>query len=169
MALWKDGVFLANEWRFVPDDMPLPVGVKCLVSPERWVAERDALQARAEPLGLRLAPDSDWSGLVDDMPRFAVIAVTFPKFADGRSFSQARLLRERDGYTGEIRAVGQFFIDQVPFMKRVGIDAFETDDPTLKKALAAGAWPEVPQYLQPTLDGGTEVPAGTRPWARRRA
>ena len=81
----------------------------------------------------------------------------------------ARLLRERDGYDGEIRAVGAYIIDQVPLMARVGIDAFLTDDPILIAALSKGEWPEVPHYLQPAIDRGSEVPAGTRPWARRRA
>ena len=80
----------------------------------------------------------------------------------------ARLLRERDGYEGEIRAVGTYIIDQVPMMTRVGIDAFATVDPILIAAFEKGEWPEVPLYLQPALDRGREVPAGTRPWARRR-
>ena len=169
MALWKDGQFIANEWRLVPKGVPLPHGVKAIVRLDRWKAERAVLSQRAEPLGLLLAPDSDWTEIIADLSRFAVIAVSFPKFADGRAFSIARLLRERDGYDGEIRAIGDYFIDQVPFMKRVGIDAFETDDPVLKNALGNGEWPEVAHYLQPGVTGAAEVPAGTRPWARRTA
>ncbi|MHA1158015.1 MAG: DUF934 domain-containing protein [Alphaproteobacteria bacterium] len=169
MALWKNGEFIANEWRFVPDQRPLPPGVKALVTLQRWLGERDDLVARQTPVGLTLAPDADWSRVCDDLDRFAVIAVSFPKFADGRSFSVARLLRERDGYAGEIRAVGDYFIDQVPLMRRAGIDAFETDDPALKRALDSGLWPDVVQYLQPMLDRPGEVPAGSRPWARRAA
>ena len=70
---------------------------------------------------------------------------------------------------GEIRAVGAYIIDQVPLMARVGIDAFLTDDPVLIVALSTGEWPEMTHYLQPALDRGGEVPAGTRPWARQRA
>ncbi len=69
---------------------------------------------------------------------------------------------------GEIRAVGAYIIDQVPMMMRVGIDAFLTDDPILVAAFEKGEWPEVPHYLQPAFDRGSEVPAGTRPWARRK-
>ncbi len=167
MALWKDGRFVANEWRLVPEGASLPSGAKVIVDLDRWKSDRADLIGREQPLGLLLAPDSDWADIVADLPRFDVIAVSFPKFADGRAFSIARLLRERDGYLGEIRAVGDYFIDQVPFMKRVGIDAFETDDPVLKKAFDRGEWPEVPNYLQPGLEGAAEVPAGTRPWARR--
>ena len=167
MALWKNGAFIANEWRFVPGHEPLPRGVKVLVELERWIGARDELMKRQEPIGLMLAPDSDWSKVAADLSHFAVIAVSFPKFADGRSFSLARLLREREGFAGEIRAVGDYFIDQVPMMKRIGINAFETDDPLLKKALSAGVWPDVTNYLQPALNGTSEVPAGTRPWARQ--
>ncbi len=166
MALWKNGEFVANEWRVAPDGAALPDRVKVIVSLDRWIAERDVLAQRNEPLGLLLGPDADWSEIVGDLSRFAVIAVSFPKFADGRAFSIAKLLRERDGYAGEIRAVGDYFLDQLPFMRRVGIDAFETDDPTLKRALDRGEWPEVRHYLQPGLDGPREAAAGKRPWAR---
>ena len=67
-----------------------------------------------------------------------MIVVTIPKYADGRAFSIARLLRERDGYQGEIRAIGDYIVDQVPFMLRVGIDAFQTEDPTLIRAFETG-------------------------------
>ena len=69
---------------------------------------------------------------------------------------------------GEIRAVGDYFIDQVPLMTRVGIDAFQTEDPILIRAFEKGEWPEVTDYLQPAI-GPKEVPAGTRPWARKRS
>ncbi len=126
------------------------------------------MHARAAPLGLLIEPGATWTDIVADLPRFAVIAVTVPKYADGRAFSIARLLRERDGYTGEIRALGTYIIDQVPLMMRVGIDAFVTDDPVLVAAFENGEWPEVPHYLQPAWPGGGEVPSGTRPWARQR-
>ena len=167
MALWKNGEFIANEWRMLADGVAPPPGVKVIVALERWRAERDELAGRGVPIGLLLAPDSDWSDITDDLKLFELVAVSIPKFVDGRAFSLARLLRERDGYRGEIRAVGDYFIDQVPLMLRVGIDAFETDDPALKSAFDQGQWPDVPHYLQPGVEGGREVPAGSRPWARR--
>ncbi len=168
MPLWKDGQFIDNEWWIVDDEAAIPDGAPAFVSLARWRAERESLVARNTPLGLVLAPDSDWSDVVGDLPRFAAIAVSMPKFADGRAFSIARLLRDRDGYGGEIRAVGDFFIDQVPLMSRVGIDAFQTEDPILIRAFEKGEWPEVTNYLQPAI-GPKEVPAGTRPWARKRS
>jgi len=167
MPLWKNGYFIEDDWRIVADDEPLPDDAPAFVGIDRWRAERDTLGARNAPLGLLLAPGSDWSDIAGDLARFPAIAVTIPKYADGRAFSIARLLRERDGYTGEIRAVGAYIIDQVPLMARVGIDAFQTDDPILVRAFEKGEWPEVTHYLQPAI-GAEEVPAGTRPWARKR-
>ncbi len=166
MPLWKNGAFIADDWTIVADDEPLPEG-NAIVSLKRWREERETLAAPGAPLGLLIEPGSAWADIATDLKRFPVIAVTIPKYADGRAFSIARLLRERDGYTGEIRAIGSYIIDQVPLMARVGIDAFLTDDPVLIVALSKGEWPEVSHYLQPAL--GAEVPAGTRPWARRRA
>ncbi len=169
MPLWKNGRFIEDDWTMVADDAPVPDGGKAIVSLKRWRDGRATLAGRAAPLGLLVEPGSDWADIAADLKRFAVVALTMPKFADGRALSMARLLRDRDGYTGEIRVVGSYIIDQVPLMRRVGVDAFLTDDPVLIAALAKGEWPEVPHYLQPARDGGSEVPAGTRSWARRRA
>src|SRR5687767_1482466 len=129
MPLWKPGGFISDDWRVVPDDAPLPEGEKVVVSLKRWRAEHSALATRNVPLGLMIAAGEKWDDIVADLARFPVIVVTIPKYADGRAFSIARRLRERDGYRGEIRATGEYIIDQVPFMMRVGIDAFETSDP----------------------------------------
>ena len=167
MPLWKDGTFIDDDWQVVADDAPVPDGAPAIVSLRRWREERGPLAERNAPLGLLLAPGSVWIDIVADLPRFPVIAVTIPKYADGRAFSIARLLRERDGYQGEIRAIGDYIVDQVPFMLRVGITAFQTENPILIRALESGALPEVTNYLQPASDSRPEVPAGTRPWTRK--
>jgi phosphoadenosine phosphosulfate reductase len=169
MPLWKNGGFVEDSWQIVADDAPVPDGAPAIIGVKRWREERPALAARNAPLGLLIAPGSKWDDVGGDLARFPVIAVTIPKYADGRAFSIARLLRERDGYAGEIRAIGDYIIDQVPLMRRVGIDAFQTDDPILIKALERGQIPEVPHYLQPVLEGSAEVPDGTRPWRRTKA
>jgi phosphoadenosine phosphosulfate reductase len=168
MPLWKNRTRVADNWQIVPDDQPVLADVPVVLSLKRWRESREALAARNAPIGLQIDPGSDWRDIVADLPRFPVIVVTIPKYADGRAFSIARLLRERDGYTGEIRAVGAYIIDQVPLMMRVGIDAFLTSDPVLIRAFETGLWPEVPHYLQPAWTGDGEVPAGTRPWIRKR-
>jgi uncharacterized protein (DUF934 family) len=168
MSLFKNRKPVENEWRVLADDAPLPDSDKVVVSLKRWRAERAALAARNAPLGLVIAAGDKWDDVVADLSRFPLIVVTIPKYADGRAFSIARLLRERDGYKGEIRATGSYIIDQVPFMMRVGIDAFETSDPILIRAFETGVWPEVPHYLQPAFDEAKTVPSGTRPWIRKR-
>jgi phosphoadenosine phosphosulfate reductase len=169
MSLWKNGHFVEDSWRVVEDDEPLPEGEKVVVSLKRWREERATLAARNAPLGLLIPPGSVWTDIVADLPRFPVVALTIPKYADGRASSIARLLRERDRYEGEIRVFGDYIIDQMPYMMRVGIDAFDVQNPIVLKALENGEWPEVTDYLQPALAGGREVPAGTRPWARKKA
>lgn len=168
MPLWKSGAFIDNPWQAVPDGEAIPADTPVFVSLKRWREEGAALAARNAPLGLVIEPGSDWSDVVSDLGRFPVIVVTVPKFGDGRAFSIARLLRERDGYAGEIRAVGTFTIDQVPLMARVGIDAFDSSEPLTTKAFNEHVWPEVPHYTQPAWPGDGEVPAGTRPWIRKR-
>jgi phosphoadenosine phosphosulfate reductase len=168
MSLFKNRKPVENEWRVLPDDAPVPESEKVVISLKRWRAERAALAARNAPLGLVIAAGDKWDDVVGDLPRFPVIMVTIPKYADGRAFSIARLLRERDHYQGEIRATGTYIIDQVPFMMRVGIDAFETSDPVLINAVEKGVWPEVPHYLQPAFDEEKAIPVGTRPWIRRK-
>jgi phosphoadenosine phosphosulfate reductase len=167
MPLWKDGSFVEDPWPAVADDAPLPGG-RAVVSLGRWRAERETLAARNEPLGLLIPPGSDWRDIVPDLARFPVIVLPIEKYGDGRAYSIARLLRERDGYKGELRATGPYIIDQVPLMRRCGIDAFETSDPILVAALEKGEWPEVPHYLQPMLEDGREIAPGTRPWRRQR-
>lgn len=165
MPLWKDGHFSEDRWHLVADDQPLGAG-QAILSLARWRSERDGLLARNAPIGLLLPPDAEWRDIAADLPRFPVIAVAIPKFGDGRAFSIARLLRQRDGYAGEIRAIGVYTIDQMPLMRRVGIDAFLVEDELTLRQLERGVWPEVRDYLQP-VDDRREVPAGTRPWIRR--
>ena len=168
MPLWKNRAFAEDPFRRVADDEPIGAAEAVIVSLARFENERETLLARAAPLGVVVPPGSDWSSLVPDLGRLAVIAVEMPKFADGRAFSIGRLLRDREGYRGELRAVGDFFLDQVPFLIRVGFDAFAVENPVVEKGLREGRWPEVKEYLQPVAEVG-EVPAGTRPWIRRPA
>lgn len=166
MTLWKDGAFIADEWTAIADGDEVPTDRPALVSLERWRTERETLAGRNAPIGIVIPPDAVWDDIVPDLPRFPVVAVSFPKMMDGRGFSIARLLRDRDGYAGEIRAVGDFTIDMMPLMRRVGITTFDVASDNVKKGLERGVWPEVKNYYQPVEDA-LEVPAGTRPWLRR--
>jgi uncharacterized protein (DUF934 family) len=90
--------------------------------------------------------------------RFGVIALSFPSFADGRAFSQARVLRSQYGYAGEIRATGGVGRDQLLFMQRCGIDAFEVPERALTEDWFA-ALGEIDLFYQPAEDN--------RPWIQR--
>jgi uncharacterized protein (DUF934 family) len=104
----------------------------------QWQEEKDALLSSGEALHLFL-DSGDTADLIGaDSKAFASISINFPKFSDGRGYSAARLLRERYGYNGELRAVGDVLIDQLFFMKRCGFDSFALrDDQEVDVALAA--------------------------------
>jgi uncharacterized protein (DUF934 family) len=108
-------------------------------------------QAPQEP-ALSLANTDDVLALGDKLAGVKLITLNFPKFTDGRAYSQARLLRERLGYAGELRATGAVFLDQLPFMLRCGFDSFESEQKGFAEALARARTLFSVVY-QPTGDG----------------
>jgi uncharacterized protein (DUF934 family) len=106
------------------------------------------------PEGPMLVLDNteDVTRLGDRLAGVTLIVLNFPKFTDGRAYSQARLLRERVGYTGELRAAGQVYIDQIPFMLRCGFDSFASTQNGFAEALAKARTLFSVVY-QPTGDG----------------
>jgi uncharacterized protein (DUF934 family) len=163
-AVWQDGAFRRDAWVRAADGEPLP-DAPAILPKKRWLAERDTLAGRNAPLGLHLDAGERIDDIAADLAHFALIELSFPKFSDGRAFSTARLLREKHDYTGELRAVGNVLSDQIPFMRRVGFDAFEVSHTPTRRALEEGRIPEVTLHYQPT--GSPEPPAGIRPWLRR--
>ncbi|MDS4031065.1 MAG: DUF934 domain-containing protein [Candidatus Contendobacter sp.] len=146
----KNRAVVEDRWLHLADDAEMPTG-SVIVSLARWRKERATLLARGEPVGVRLPNTADPAELAEDLPKLAVVALEFPKFADGRAHSQARLLRERHGYRGELRAVGDVLRDQLFFMARNGFDAFELRaDRDLEDALAA--FGEFSESYQPAAD-----------------
>ena len=162
--IWRNGAFEADTW--TKPGAEAPVGdAPIIVSKKRWLAERNALSARNAPLGLQLEPGESLDDIAADLSRFALIALSFPKYSDGRAFSTARLLRDKYAYKGELRAVGNVLNDQVAFMWRVGFDTLEVTHAATRRALQDGTIAQVTLYYQPA--GIAEPPAGTRPWLRR--
>ena len=162
MALIKDGEIVRDPWALGQEDGEADSGVPVVVSLEDWQARREDLLRRNGPLGIRLASDQSPALIADDLDRFDLVALEFPKFTDGRAFSYARLLRERYGFKGEVRAVGNVLRDQFLFMHRCGIDSYEVVDEK-----AAAAWQqsmsEIAAFYQPATDG--RVPIGNlRRW-----
>lgn len=125
----KNRKIIEDDWIILPlgeDEVPLQVTVaagRVIVPLAVWLAQRDTLINRDE-IGVWLASDECVGSLKDDVAKFAVIAVEFPKFGDGRGYSIAYLLRERLGFGGELRAIGDVLRDQMFYMQRVGFNAF---------------------------------------------
>ena len=151
MPLLKDGQIVADRWQVVADGEPLPPAVPVLVPFARWQAERDTLIRRNAPIGVRLSNTQDLGQVAPDLALFELIALEFPKFIDGRAFTQGRLLRERYGYKKELRAVGNVLRDQLQFMHRCGFDAFEIDSPNAVELWQA-AMAEIDVFYQPAAD-----------------
>ncbi|PLZ00522.1 oxidoreductase [Burkholderia sp. WAC0059] len=118
-------VVRAAEDGTLPAADALPAG-KVLVPLALWQTAKDALRASRgrDALGVWLAPDSEPADLAGDFDAIALIGVDFPVFRDGRGYSIARLLRERYGYKGELRAIGDVLRDQLRYLERCGFDAF---------------------------------------------
>ncbi len=106
------------------DGVTVPEG-KIIVPLAVWLARRETLSARPE-LGVWIAADERPEALKGDLDRFAVVAVDFPRFSDGRGYSIAFNLRKRLGWTGELRAIGDVLRDQLFAMSRVGFNAYAT-------------------------------------------
>ena len=170
-TLYKDGAFVVDRFETADDpEIPLPSAGAVLLPAARCIELlSDASQMPADlEVGPLVAPADDVADLEAVLDRLSVIAIVFEKFSDGRGYSSARLLRQRLGYVGELRAVGDVLLDQIPLMRRCGFDAFSISHEPTRRALEAGHDTDVPLYLQPVgrLD---EQPAGARAWARRAA
>ncbi|WP_310621492.1 DUF934 domain-containing protein [Flexibacterium corallicola] len=166
--IYKNGSILPDEWEVLEDDAQLPVDGNVIVSFQRYFKEKGQLKQYHLSLGVIISPGDDVSELQEELETLQLVAVDFPGFADGRGFSSARILREEMGFTGEIRASGQFILDQISMLTRCGVNSFALDNPHLRKDLEAGNLAEVTVYSQP-VGAVKEVPVGTRPWARRKS
>jgi uncharacterized protein (DUF934 family) len=128
IKLQAGGAVLANDaFTHVDDDQSLPPG-DVIVSLTRFQADGERLLGEGRSVGVRLEPAEEVEALVYDLPRLALVALAFPKFRDGRQYSNGRVLRERFGFKGEVRAVGDVLREQAGFMIRCGFDAFEPAD-----------------------------------------
>jgi uncharacterized protein (DUF934 family) len=129
MPLLKDGKLVDEVWSFVADGHEISAGGCITVSLARYLLEHEQLAARNEATGVRLANTDDPALLAPYLSHIHLIELEFPKYTDGRAFSQAQLLRRRLGYTGQIRARGQVLRDQLRLMIRCGFDAMQVEDP----------------------------------------
>ncbi len=165
MALWRDGVFAEDDWTRVPDEAAF-AGGRAIVSLARWRREAEALRAGA--VGVEIAAGAGAQDALREVADRPLVALKFDKFGDGRAFSYAILLRERHGFRGELRAVGDVLLDEIPLMIRCGFSAFEVSNEATLRALREGRSPRFPIAYQPGLSAG-EAREPSRPWARRLA
>ena len=152
MPLVRNAKITIDLFVHVADGAELPGDGDILVSAQRFLADPEALLKRAGKVGVIWPNNRAVDDLVPYLDRLAAVALVFPSFRDGRAYSQARLLRERHGYDGELRATGQVLRDQFVFMSRAGFDTFE-----VRKDADADAFAETMKrysvFYQPTGDG----------------
>ncbi len=152
MPLVKNGHIATDIFFHAADGAELPGDGSVLVSAARFLEDPEALLKRASKVGVIWPNNRDVDDLVPYLDRLALVALVFPSFRDGRAYTQARLLRERHGYEGELRATGQVLRDQFVFMLRAGFDSFD-----VKKQADAEAFGEAARrytvFYQPTGDG----------------
>jgi uncharacterized protein (DUF934 family) len=152
MPLVKSGRIVEDRFVRVLDDASVPEGVPVMLPAARLLADARELVLRQAPTGVIWPNDRRIAELVPYLDWIALVALVFPTFRDGRAYSQARLLRERHEFRGELRATGQVLRDQLLFLHRAGFDAFE-----VSKEKDAAVFVEALQrysiFYQPTGDG----------------
>jgi len=119
----RQRAIVSDDYVEVADDAELPVSGKVIVSLARWNAHHEGLLIRFESVGVRIASDKLPKD-IHELGSLALVAIEFPRFSDGRGYSIARLLR-REAFQGEIRAVGWVLRDNLLYMERCGIDAYD--------------------------------------------
>lgn len=113
-----------DPWTLALDDQPVPAEGDVIVGLGRYLKDPDEWRQRSGRLGVRIDPTDEALSLAGKLEGVALIAIHFPKFSDGRGYTKARQVRERLGFEGEVRAVGDVLPDQLYYMQRCGIDAF---------------------------------------------
>ena len=159
MPLVKDGQVVADRYIRILDEAAVPDDASVIVPAVRLLVDAGEFVLRGGATGVLWPNDRNVSELAPFLDRLALVVLTFPNFRDGRAYSQARILRERYRFHGELRASGQVLRDQLLFLYRAGFDAFE-----LTKSSDAAAFVEVIRrysvFYQPAGDG--QSPASRR-------
>jgi len=156
MPLVKQGRIAEDRYVRVPDDAPIPDGLPVIVTADRFLAEAAEIAARDGAVGVVWPNNRKVAELEPWLSRLALVALVFPKFRDGRAYSQARLLRERYGFRGELRATGEVLRDQFLFLIRAGFDSLEVTKPADAEAFAT-AISTYSVFYQPSADGRLAV------------
>jgi uncharacterized protein (DUF934 family) len=154
--LIKDRHIIEDTWTLLAkpegeaSEVIVPVG-QIIVPLGVWNAQKSQLQTRKD-IGVWLDSDETADAIGDEANSLPVIGVNFPSFMDGRSFSTARLLRERYAYNGELRAVGNFIRDQLCYLRRCGVNAFAFASPDIDLEVALKSLEDFNEYYQASVD-----------------
>jgi uncharacterized protein (DUF934 family) len=140
--LLRDRQIVVDDWRYAAEiaagaEGPPGQPAAIILSFDQWQAEREHFIARGGRLGVVLLPAHKVDDVAADLPHLELIAAHFSGASEGRGYTQARLLRERHAFHGELRAVGSVRTDQLFFMARCGFNSFELPDRDLTPGLAA--------------------------------
>jgi uncharacterized protein (DUF934 family) len=155
-----------NPWHLLPKDATLEAvqqseSAQVIVPNKLWQSSKAELLATGKTIALWLDSDETASMVQDDLATLPLIALNFPSFMDGRSYSTASILRLQLKYSGEIRAIGDVLRDQLFFMKRCGFSSFDLKD-SVKLEDAQKALKDFTTSYQATVEEPT-------PLFRRRA
>jgi uncharacterized protein (DUF934 family) len=156
MPLVKSGMVVEDRFLRVADGEPVPERGPVIVSAERFLADADEFAQRQDAVGVIWPNNRNVAELEPHLANLALIALVFPVYKDGRAYSQARVLRERLGFRGELRATGQVLRDQFLFLMRAGFDVFDVAKPADATAFEEAAR-RYSVFFQPTGDGRVTV------------
>ena len=149
MPLVSNGQIVSDRYRSIADDAELLPQGALLLSAARFLASAESLRGHDGPIGVIWPNDRNIAELAPHLDHLATVVLLFPTFRDGRAHSQARLLRERYGFRGELRASGQVLRDQFVFLLRNGFDSFEVKKDAEAFAAAANRYSV---FYQPSAD-----------------
>lgn len=154
--IWKETGFVNDDpWVIETDEATAGSNEKAIIGLEDFLARTE--DGDESGFGVLINPADDVSKLGPHLDRLALVALAFPAFNDGRAFSHASLLRARLGFAGEVRAVGDVLIDQIPLMLRCGIDSFAVTNATALKRLAENRLPGIDNHYQPAAKAAADA------------
>ena len=165
VRLWTPQGFREDEWSHAESAEAL-AGNGRFILPLQVFLDLDPQERELakERLGVVLQPGDQLDAIAGLLDTLSLVALAFPAFTDGRSFSKAELLRSRHGFEGAVRAIGKVLVDQLPHMLRVGFTEFEISNPVLLKRLESGDLGGLPLYYQPAAKPA--VATGKYSWRR---
>ncbi|PBB90064.1 hypothetical protein CK215_24375 [Mesorhizobium sp. WSM3864] len=167
IRLWTPKGFREDEWTHAERGEALAGNGRFILPLQAFLGLDDDIRRSAkERLGVLLLPGDELDKIVGLLDQLSLVALAFPAFNDGRSFSKGELLRTRHNFKGAVRATGQVLVDQLPHMLRLGFDEFEVSNPVLLKRLEEGRTGGLPVYYQPAVEPEAKGPKYS--WRRKR-